>query len=100
MSHRNTSGISPRFAVTLELSDTCLCAGLIGKNGVIRSKGVNKAGKGFHNISFVAHGEKHGNIEVYSPYKILVNWIQDGRKQIEQFSGPQQVKLFMIGKFL
>jgi hypothetical protein len=100
MSHKEITGVSPRHAVVLELSDTLLCAGLNEVYGIVRSKGKNKNGKEYRSITFCRARTLDGVIEVYSPYFIIVKWLRGGVRGHEKFTGAEDVKRFIIKEFM
>lgn len=83
MSHRNITGVSPRFQVALELSDTLLCLGL----EATRSKVSNS-----HRVSFDG-----GYIDVASPYSITA---RIGKLKQVKLRGPQEAKQYLIGQLI
>jgi hypothetical protein len=81
MSHRDLTGISPRFHVALSLSDTLLCLGMKPTRSKTPSSHVITAGP------FV--------IEVFTPYKITVT---RGKDKLQKFSGPGAVKRELLSQ--
>lgn len=75
MAHKPVEGVSPRFSVALELSDTLLC---LGKQAV-RSRTPHG-----YNIAFA-----QGHLTVSTPYSISL--VRDGFKPL-RFRGPQEAK--------
>lgn len=94
--------ISPRQSVALELSDTCLCAGLNESYGVNVSK--HEGDKSYWVVTFAKARILDGVIHVYSPNFILVKWqtaIRDmPRRGSHRFNNVADAKKFICDKFM
>ena len=67
-------GISLRQQVALNLADTCTFGGLNESYGVNVAKQADKSNKSYWGITFAKARILDGNIRVYSPTFILVEW--------------------------
>lgn len=84
MGHRDVTGVSPRYAILLELSDTLLCLGF----------DCTRAKEGNVRVIHFARGK----LSIFSPYKIIVRL--DGMRRPETFDGPTTTKKFLMTELM
>ena len=96
--------VSPRQQVALNLADTCVMGGLNDSYGVNVSKSQDAKGKEYWSVTFAKARTLDGNIRVYSPTFILIEWQTADRslpaKGREVFRSEDEAKSFLQRTFI